>query len=106
MMRIKIYYFSGTGNSFVVAKDIANKIKADLISIPTVMNMDRIQIDAESIGIIFPSYIAPLVGAPLIIERFVKRIANIESIHIFAVCTCGGYRSEERRVGKEWRVWW
>lgn len=33
-MSIKIYYFSGTGNSFVVAKDIAEKVKADLISIP------------------------------------------------------------------------
>jgi flavodoxin len=39
---VKIYYFSGTGNSFVVAKDIADKVKADLISIPKVMNMDKL----------------------------------------------------------------
>ncbi len=90
-MSKKIYYFSGTGNSYVVAKDIAEKVKADLISIPKVMNMDKIQIDAESIGIIFPSYLAPLSGLPLIVERFVEKIANIESLHIFAVCTCGGY---------------
>ena len=90
-MSIKLYYFSGTGNSLTVAKDIAKKVKADVISIPKVINMDKIQIDAESIGIIFPSYIAPLSGLPLIVERFVKKIANIESIHIFAVCTCGGY---------------
>jgi ferredoxin/flavodoxin len=91
MMNIKIYYFSGTGNSFVVAKDIAEIVKADLIFIPTVMNFDKIQIDAEMIGIIFPSYIATLAGIPLIVERFVKKIANIGSIKIFAVCTCGGY---------------
>jgi len=90
-MSIKIYYFSGTGNSFVVATNIAKKVKADLISIPKVMSMDKIQIDTECIGIIFPSYIAPLSGLPLIVERFVKKIADIESIHIFAVCTCGGY---------------
>lgn len=90
-MSVKIYYFSGTGNSFVVAKDIADKVKADLISIPKVMNMDKIQIDAESIGIVFPSYLAPLYGLPLIVERFVRKIANIEALHIFAVCTCGGY---------------
>lgn len=91
MMRITIYYFSGTGNSYVVAKDIANELKADLISIPKVINMDRIQIYAERIGIIFPSYLAPLAGVPLIVERFIKKIDNIQFINIFAVCTCGGY---------------
>ena len=90
-MNIKIYYFSGTGNSFAVARDIANKMEADLISIPKVMNMESIQIDAESIGIIFPSYLAPLFGVPLIVERFIERITNIEFLNIFAVCTCGGY---------------
>ena len=30
-MSKEIYYFSGTGNSFVVARDIAEKIKANLI---------------------------------------------------------------------------
>lgn len=53
-MRTEIYYFSGTGNSFVVAKEIAKKIKADLIPIPKVMDMDKIQFDAKSIGIVFP----------------------------------------------------
>lgn len=91
IMMTKIYYFSGTGNSFVVARDIAKKIRADLISIPQVINIDKIQIDAESIGIIFPSYLASLSGLPLIVERFVKKIANIDSLNIFAVCTCGGY---------------
>lgn len=91
MMRIKIYYFSGTGNSLVTAKDIAEKIKADLISIPQAMNTGKIHIDAGSIGIIFPSYLAPLAGVPLIVERFVKKIADIGALHIFAVCTCGGY---------------
>lgn len=90
-MSIKIYYFSGTGNSFVVARDIAKKVKADLISIPKVINMEEIQVDAESVGIIFPSYLAALCGLPLIVERFIKKIENIESLNIFAVCTCGGY---------------
>ncbi|MBP7072254.1 MAG: EFR1 family ferrodoxin [Clostridia bacterium] len=88
---MKIYYFSGTGNSFAVAKNIAKKVNAELISIPSVIHMDKIQVDAESIGIIFPSYLAPLSGVPLIAERFVRKIANIGSIYIFAVCTCGGY---------------
>lgn len=90
-MSMKIYYFSGTGNSFVAARDIAKQLEADLIPIPKVMNMEKIQIDAESIGIIFPSYLAALSGVPIIVERFAKKIVNIGSLHIFAVCTCGGY---------------
>ena len=89
-MSMKIYYFSGTGNSYAVARDIADKLNAELISIPKVMNIDNIHIDADSIGIVFPSYLAPFTGLPLIVERFVKKIDNIEALHIFAVCTCGG----------------
>jgi flavodoxin len=90
-MGMKIFYFSGTGNSYVVAKDIAKKVNAELTPIPKVLAMDKIQIDAESIGIVFPSYLAALSGLPLIVERFVRKIADIESMYIFAVCTCGGY---------------
>ena len=88
-----IYYFSGTGNSFVVAKEIAEKLQADLVSIPKITNMEKLHIDAECIGIIFPSYLAAFSGVPLIVDRFIKKIANIESLHIFAICTCGGYES-------------
>lgn len=90
-MSIKIYYFSGTGNSLAAAKDIAKKVNAELVAIPKVMNMEKIQVDAESMGIIFPSYLAALSGLPLMVEGFVKKIADIGSIRIFAVCTCGGY---------------
>jgi ferredoxin/flavodoxin len=90
-MKNTIYYFSGTGNSFSVARDISQKTNGKLVSIPRVMNMDEIHVDSDSIGIIFPSYIAPIAGLPLIIERFVKKISNIKSLYIFAVCTCGGY---------------
>ncbi len=90
-MSTKIFYFSATGNSYVVARDIANKINAELISIPKVMDMDRIHIDSDSIGIVFPSYLAPLSGVPLLVERFVRKISNIGTLDIFAVCTCGGY---------------
>lgn len=90
-MSIVIYYFSGTGNSYVVAKEIAQKVQADLVSIPKVVDMETVQTDAECIGIVFPSYLAALSGLPLIVERFVKKIAQIEAKRIFAVCTCGGY---------------
>lgn len=57
MMNIKLFYFSGIGNSLIVAKDIAKKVKADLVSIPKIINTDKIHIDAECIGIIVKSVI-------------------------------------------------
>lgn len=90
-MKISIFYFSGTGNSFAVARDISQKINGKLVSISDVMHMNKIHVDSDYMGIVFPSYIAPVVGVPLIIERFVKKISNITSINIFAICTCGGY---------------
>jgi ferredoxin/flavodoxin len=89
---IEIYYFSGTGNSLSVARDMAIKTKMVLISIPAaIMANPKIKTDADSIGIIFPAYIAPVSGIPLIVEKFVKKLDNIKSKYIFAVCTSGGY---------------
>lgn len=90
-MSIQIYYFSGTGNSFIAARDIAQKIDAELISIPRIIDTEEIRIEADTIGIVFPSYIAPLSGLPLIVERFIKKLQNIGTKKFFAVCTCGGY---------------
>ena len=90
-MNTKIYYFSGTGNSLVVARDIAEKTNGKLISIPSVMNKDSITTDADVIGIVFPVYHAVFDGMPLIISRFVSKMENIDSKYIFAVCTCKGW---------------
>jgi ferredoxin len=87
----EIYYFSGTGNSLVVARDIAEKLKGRLIPISAVMNKESITTDADMIGIVFPVYHAVFDGMPLIIPRFVRKIDKIDSKYIFAVCTCKGW---------------
>ncbi|MGB6370501.1 MAG: EFR1 family ferrodoxin [Atribacterota bacterium] len=92
-MSFEIYYFSGTGNSLAVARDIAEKTNGKLISISAVMNKQSIKTDANSIGIVFPAYLAHLYGIPLIVERFIKKLEDIGSKYIFAVCTCGGFEN-------------
>jgi flavodoxin/Pyruvate/2-oxoacid:ferredoxin oxidoreductase delta subunit len=89
IMNTEIYYFSGTGNSLSVAMDIAKKLRGELISIPSVMDKERITTDADVIGIVFPTYYEPYGGVPLIIRRFISKLENIESKYIFAVCTYG-----------------
>lgn len=89
-MSTEIYYFSGTGNSLVVARNIAEKTRGTLIAIPSLMDKENIKTDADRIGIVFPVYYATNDrGIPLIVERFIRKLENIGSKYIFAVCTCG-----------------
>jgi len=89
-MSTEIYYFSGTGNSLVTARNIAGKTNGKLISIPSVMDKENIKTDAEMIGIVFPVYYATNdCGIPLIIGRFIRKLENIGSKYLFAVCTSG-----------------
>ena len=86
----EIYYFSGTGNSLVVARDIAEKTNGKLISIPSVMKEESVKPEADVLGIVFPVYYATNdCGIPLIVGRFVRKLENLGSKYIFAVCTCG-----------------
>ena len=42
-MGTEIYYFSGTGNSFAVARDIAESINVKLIPVASVLNKGIIE---------------------------------------------------------------
>ena len=85
-----IYYFSGTGNSLVVARDIAETINGKLLSIPSMMKEESFKLEADVIGLVFPVFYATNdCGIPLIVARFIKKLENLSSKYIFAVCTCG-----------------
>ena len=47
-----IFYFTGTGNSLYVAKELDE----DIISIPQVIKEERPEFTADSIGIVCPVY--------------------------------------------------
>lgn len=90
-MKTEIYYFSGTGNSLVVARDIAKKMDGELTPIAELMDKENIKPDADVIGIVFPVYHAVFDGLPLIVARFTNKLTNLEGKYIFAVCTCKGW---------------
>jgi formate hydrogenlyase subunit 6/NADH:ubiquinone oxidoreductase subunit I/flavodoxin len=87
----EVYYFSGTGNSLSVAKDIAQIIHGTLVPMASAMNKRHAATDDDQIGLVFPAYMAQLNGIPLIVKRFIRGVEDISSKYIFAVCTCGGY---------------
>ncbi len=88
-MSTEIYYFSGTGNSLAVAKDITEKLRGELIPIVSVVGEESIKTDADVIGLVFPTYYEPYGGVPLIVRRFIHKLENMKSKYIFAICTYG-----------------
>ena len=89
-MGVKIYYFSGTGNSLIVARDLAQKLNGGLVSIPSLMDDKKITTGADVIGIVFPIYYLGTVNIPLVVQRFIMKLEGISTKYIFAVCTYGG----------------
>ncbi|WP_142414085.1 EFR1 family ferrodoxin [Hathewaya massiliensis] len=84
-----IYYFTGTGNSYYVAKNICSSLEnCKFASIEGVMKEDIDISGFEKVGIVFPLYCW---GLPEIVLRFLSKIKHSENKpYIFAVCTRGG----------------
>lgn len=68
-MKTNLFFFSATGNSFIVAKDIAAKLpETEIFSIPKVINQ-AIDLNADNIGFVFPVYFS---GMPRIVIDFIN----------------------------------
>ena len=83
----KIYYFSGTGNTFWSAKKISEQIddKFELINIGVEAEKDEIIVEADAVVLLFPAY---AYGPPLIVRNFVKK-AVIKTPYFAAFVTFG-----------------
>jgi flavodoxin/Pyruvate/2-oxoacid:ferredoxin oxidoreductase delta subunit len=84
--KVEIYYFSGTGNSLAVARDIAGKLDAKVTSVVSMMNQENVNIEADAIGFVFPIY--DFKPSP-VVEDFIRKLEDIDSKYLFAVCTYG-----------------
>ncbi|NLA75714.1 MAG: 4Fe-4S binding protein [Deltaproteobacteria bacterium] len=86
-METVIYYFSGSGNSLKIAKDLAQEIgAAKIIRITNrLVNSDKITVSGIT-GIVFPVYVS---GLPVILEEFVDRLSISDNAYIFAVANFG-----------------
>ena len=93
-MKHVIYYFSGTGNTLFVARDIAEEFGASLIPIASLINDPVVDVDSEVTGIVYPVYYGEL---PVIVREFAGKMANLEGKYIFAVCTFGGSAGDSLR---------
>ncbi len=83
MKRI-IAYFTGTGNSLAIAKSLAEKLDAELISIAQIVKAGAL-LNADEIGIVVPVY---MYRAPHIVLQMLDLIGK--TTYLFAVATNGG----------------
>lgn len=88
-----IFYFSGTGNSLQVAKNIGKQNNEQVISIAAMMNSQDEKFeyslhDNEMIGFVYPVYAwAP----PRMVLDFIQKLKlnNYRDNYTFSVATCG-----------------
>lgn len=84
-MTTNLYYFTGTGNSLKMAKDISRNLgNSECVSIPKVLESDQ-KIEApEVMGIVFPVY---YYGVPQIVRKFIETVNLDKTEYIFVVVT-------------------
>ena len=87
-MTVEIFYFSGTGNSLFIAKELIKHFPdAKLTPIVKAINENYYITKADTIGFVFPVHALTI---PIIVKRFIKKI-NMEMVqYTFAVATRGG----------------
>ena len=86
-MSFKIFYFSGTGNSLFVAKELKKYFKdSELIPMAKCVLEETYGFDEKNIGFVFPTY---FMGLPKLVVDFVQNAKFKQAEYIFALATRG-----------------
>lgn len=76
-----IFYFTSTGNCLAVAK----RIGGNLISIPQVVDGDKLHFEDDVIGVVYPIY---GFGMPKIVKKFMEKV-TWKANYVFIIGTFG-----------------
>lgn len=87
-MRTTIYYFTGTGNSLKIAKDLRENINECQLKRICKSNMVIKEDASERIGFVFPVYYR---GLPKMVEKFIVNLNVKSGKYFFAVANFGSY---------------
>lgn len=83
-----IFYFSGTGNSLSLARDIAAKMgDTKVLPIAGAIRDGNTPLPYDRVGFVFPVYFA---SVPEIVSRFIGKLKFEKTQYIFGVATFGG----------------
>lgn len=84
-MKIVIYYFTGTGNSLSLARDLTKELHDDveLVPIAKLTKEKSIRLDSDIVGIVYPTWFHSI---PPIVNEFAEKLISSNS-YIFGICT-------------------
>lgn len=86
-MSTEIYYFSGTGNSLHVARELQKRIPgAKLVPIIGLMDKESVTASGEVVGFVFPHYASSL---PKTVHAFIEKLDLGSARYLFAIVTRG-----------------
>jgi ferredoxin/flavodoxin len=84
---MNLYYFSGTGNSIAIVRELQKHLKdAELSPIVRHLGDDEVRDDSEVIGFVTPTYYMDI---PDIVRDFTKKLSTNKNAFIFAVIHYG-----------------
>lgn len=87
-MRSTVYYFSATGNSLTLARQIASGLPgSELVSMAAPPPREPVGGIGHRIGFVFPVF---YVGLPRLVKRFIESLTIAEGTYCFAFTTFGG----------------
>ena len=79
-----ILYFSGTGNSLAVARQLAERLNDQLMPLVEAVGVDLT--NEQRIGLVFPTYDFNL---PPVLPTLISQLRISPTSYVFAVLTCG-----------------
>ena len=82
----RIYYFSGSGNSLAVARDLASGLDARVEPMAAHPGGLTVPEDADAVGLVFPSHDFQ---APTFVQSWLSRVNGLAGRYVFAVMTYG-----------------
>lgn len=88
MNKTEIYYFSGSGNSLHVARELQKRIPGtNIIPIVGLLDNKVIESNAETMGFVFPIHGMTI---PVPVKKFIKKLNLTSTQYLFAIATRGG----------------
>jgi hypothetical protein len=95
-MAIELFYFSCTGNSLRVARELQKRIpEIELEPIASLWNRDGVASKADAIGFVFPVY---TMFPPYPVVKFLRKADFGSARYIFAVATRAGSGQKARSL--------
>lgn len=82
-MSTQLYYFSGTGNSLHVAKELRKRMPdTELIPMVGAMKSNEMETKADAVGFVFPIH---CFGIPMFVKRFLNSIKLKSASYLFVI---------------------